>query len=179
MERKLDLRVQKTYRALTGSFMTLLERKRFEDITVNELCDLALVRRATFYKHFGDKYEFFAFFVREIRDRFWQTQTSGRMPCEEIARCCLDFLDAHERLVQSVMKSDAFPLLLDILSDQIVRDVQALLREQQGLPLPPEVLAQAYTGALIYVCRWWIAHKNTLDKETMLREFTSMMEKMM
>jgi len=179
MEQKLDLRVQKTYGALTESFMTLLERKRFEDITVNELCDLALVRRATFYKHFGDKYEFFAFFVREIRDRFWQTRAPGCMPYEEIARCCLDFLDTHEKLVQSVMKSDALPLLLDILSDQIIRDVQALLREQQGLPLPPQVLAQAYTGALIYVCRWWITCKTALDKETMLREFAGMMEKMM
>lgn len=179
MEQKLDLRVQKTHRALIGSFVTLLEHKRFEEITVHELCDLAMVRRATFYKHFGDKYEFFAFFVRAVRDQFWQSRGPGQMPYEEIGRCCLDFLEAHEKLVRSVMQSDAFPLLLDILSDQIVRDVQAMLREEQELPLPPEVLAQAYTGALIFVCRWWLTHRHTLDKETMLREFSAIMAKLM
>ena len=44
---------------------------------------------------------------------------------------------------------------------------------------PEQVLAQAYTGALIYVCRWWITCKTALDKETMLREFAGIMEKMM
>ena len=33
--------------------------------------------------------------------------------------------------------------------------------------------------SLIYVCRWWITCKTALDKETMLREFAGMMEKMM
>ena len=28
----------------------------------NELCDEAMIRRATFYKHFADKYDFFFFF---------------------------------------------------------------------------------------------------------------------
>ena len=42
MAEKIDLRVQKTHAALITAFLSLLERKRFEDITVNELCDQAL-----------------------------------------------------------------------------------------------------------------------------------------
>ena len=58
---KQDLRITKTYRALTEAFFELLSQKKFEDITVNEICNRAVVRRATFYKHFGDKFEFFVF----------------------------------------------------------------------------------------------------------------------
>ena len=62
MEEKTDLRIRKTYKALCDAFVTILEKKRFDDLTVNELCDEAMIRRATFYKHFADKYDFFSFF---------------------------------------------------------------------------------------------------------------------
>ena len=46
---KEDLRVKKTKRALTLAFIELLKVKHFEDITINELCEKAEIRRATFY----------------------------------------------------------------------------------------------------------------------------------
>ena len=70
MKEKTDLRIIKTHKALCEAFAELLETKSFEDITVNELCDKALVRRPTFYKHFADKYDFFAYYVRCIGDSF-------------------------------------------------------------------------------------------------------------
>ena len=65
MEKKVDLRILKTHKALCETFSTLLEEKKFEEITVNELCQRAMVRRATFYKHFADKYEYFASLVEK------------------------------------------------------------------------------------------------------------------
>lgn len=51
----MDLRIKKTYRALFDAFTELLEEHRFEDLTVAMLCDRAMIRRTTFYKHFRDK----------------------------------------------------------------------------------------------------------------------------
>ena len=48
MEEKTDLRIRKPYKALCDAFVTILEKKRFDDLTVNELCDEAMIRRATF-----------------------------------------------------------------------------------------------------------------------------------
>lgn len=45
MEKKTDLRVQKTYRALMAAFEALMAEETFDDITVNELCARALIRR--------------------------------------------------------------------------------------------------------------------------------------
>lgn len=39
MEEKTDLRIRKPYKALCDAFVTILEKKRFDDLTVNELCD--------------------------------------------------------------------------------------------------------------------------------------------
>lgn len=67
MEEKTDLRIRKTYKALCDAFVTILEKKRFDDLTVNELCDEATIRRATFYKHFADKHDFFSFLSAKSR----------------------------------------------------------------------------------------------------------------
>lgn len=59
--RKIDIRVIRTYEQLTSSLVSLLKFKTFEELSVSEICDNADVHRATFYKHFNDKYEFLNF----------------------------------------------------------------------------------------------------------------------
>ena len=75
MPEKQDLRVQKTYAALFQAFQELLTEKDFESITVTELCDRAMIRTATFYKHFADKYAFFAFLINEGLNRYREMLT--------------------------------------------------------------------------------------------------------
>ena len=41
MEEKIDLRIQKTHRALPGALRELLSEKSFDEISVSELCDRA------------------------------------------------------------------------------------------------------------------------------------------
>lgn len=59
--RKLDIRVIRTHEQLVTGLVKLLTEKSFEDLSVSEICDAAKVHRATFYKHFNDKYEFLNF----------------------------------------------------------------------------------------------------------------------
>ena len=188
MEKPLDLRIQKTHKALIDAFLQLLQTKRFENITINELCELAMVRRATFYKHFADKYEFFTFFVQwiqnEFRNRFAHKEQdrNGVSPYIDIIRFALDFLDENETLVHSVMESSAFPLLLDLISEQIILDVKERLQTDQNngkeLLLSPELMAFSYTGALLNILRWWIGHKNQMSKEEIISQIQKVFDKL-
>lgn len=134
MEEKMDLRIRKTYLALHNSFTQLLEERRFEDLTVNELCDRAMIRRTTFYKHFADKYEYFSFYIREITSTF-QDRLAPDVAEDEIdayllhmCRELLRFVKEHDRLVQNIQNSSMFPMLLSILLDQISFDMVQVLR---------------------------------------------------
>ena len=49
MEKKMDLRIQKTYLSLPQAYTELLDEEKFEDFTINELCERAMIRRTTFY----------------------------------------------------------------------------------------------------------------------------------
>lgn len=134
MEKKLDLRIEKTYLALYNAFTALLEEKRFEEFTLNELCERAMIRRTTFYKHFADKYEYFLFYVKEtcrsVRGQFPPDTENGSARdylvtmCKELIR----FLDKHEKMVKNVMSSSMFPMLLDGLAEQITGDIEQVLR---------------------------------------------------
>ncbi len=184
MNQKTDLRIVKTHKALVDAFMHLLGEKRFEDITVNELCDRAMVRRATFYKHFADKYEFFAFVIRTKQEEFdalnqpHRDQTLPQSFYLGIIKNTLDFVNSNKKLVQTVLESKMLPTLLDILSQQIAMDVARKLKEdaQNGVRLPasPQVMAQFFTGALVYTVKWWVAQKKVSQAE-LVQELTSLL----
>ena len=48
----MDLRIQKTLRNIRMAFMELIKEKPVDDITVKELCERALINKATFYSHY-------------------------------------------------------------------------------------------------------------------------------
>ncbi len=52
----MDIRGQRTERAIAACFLDLLEKKSVSQITVTEVCQLAHINRATFYKHYLDVY---------------------------------------------------------------------------------------------------------------------------
>jgi AcrR family transcriptional regulator len=186
VEKKMDLRIQKTYMALTGAFLELLEEKRFEDITVNELCDRAMVRRATFYKHFGDKYEFFTFFVRDTQaefDREIKAGESAGIPIDfyvNIVRHAMQFIKQKDKLIQSVLNSGYFHVLLRILSEQVEFDILHKLKEDTGrgfkLTAEPEVMAHFFTGAILETLQWWLTHKKPIPQESIEKQILAMMK---
>ena len=180
MQKKTDLRILKTYTALTTTFLQLLEKKCFEDITVNELCSLALVRRATFYKHFADKYEFFIFVIKKIQQQFYDENTltygdeRSKAFYMHLLRRTISFISKNEKLVQSILQSNMTSSLLDILSEQISLDLKLKFKEDEknGRPLiaDPEILAHFFTGALMQTIRWWLTQEHKISEEELIHQ---------
>lgn len=54
---KTDARVRYTRMRIRAAFFSCLERKPVSKITVKEICDMAEINRATFYKHYADPFE--------------------------------------------------------------------------------------------------------------------------
>ena len=52
----MDLRIEKTEKAIRGAFMELRAKKPLEKIKVKELCSIACINKSTFYSHYPDIY---------------------------------------------------------------------------------------------------------------------------
>jgi len=146
-----------------------------------------MVRRATFYKHFGDKYEFFTYTIRKTKEEFRKKNgdsSQAQIPADpyvQILRNIMDFLDESGLRVRSVMESDAYPILMEILSEEIYRDVMECFREDERngkvFPMSLELMAQAYTGTIFYVAKWWILHKDQMPKEEVVEQLGAVLRK--
>jgi AcrR family transcriptional regulator len=185
MEKKYDLRIIRTYKALNEAFLQLMSEKHFEDITINELCERAMIRRTTFYKHFADKYEFFGFFVRQLQADFDSLNTASADYQDphsffmSILSHVLDFLKEHEHFVYMAASSNLFSTLLDILSEQITFDITEKIKngikKAIAVPASPEIVASFFTGAIIHTVRWWFMHKKQVSEEKLLEEVSKIL----
>jgi AcrR family transcriptional regulator len=188
MGKPQDLRVTKTNMALTNAFLGMMDEMRFECITVNELCDRAMVRRATFYKHFADKYEFFTFIIREMQAKFVAqraTEPAYENPVEfyaELFSHVLDQVEESRRLIQSAMKSSMFPVLHSLLSEQIAQDIRLKLKADLALGhrmiASPEVIAVLSAGAMVELVRWWLTQETPVHRDSLKSQVTSIINAM-
>lgn len=186
MEKKTDFRIERTYLFLHSAFTELLEEKRFEEFTVNELCQRAMIRRATFYKHFADKYEYFTFYIKEVcasfQDQLPPDITSDSLHTYFLHMCreLLHFIESHERMVQNIINSSMFPVLLDSLSENIMYDILDVLRRintAKGLTVKQmEGIAAFYSGGLLNTLRLWLKRGMPIDEEQFLAVISDFLE---
>lgn len=177
MPQKEDLRVKRTKKALADAFMTLLNQKPFDEITINELCDRAGVRRATFYKHYNDKYDFLAAYTRSLRNQFdeeiWPTYTSKQAKDYFVnyARKAIEYINENEAAVNNLLKSNVFASALSIIVYQNYNDTLIRLREgiASGLKLPCsiEVAASMFAGGVFTSIFSWQASGRPTSPESL------------
>ena len=174
MHDHIDLRIQKTYALLHHAFTELMEEKGFEAFTVGELCEKAMIRRATFYKHFADKYEYFTFYMKEIFGSFHE-QLSPGMEAEDVnlyalhlCRELLRFVKAHERFVKKAMEASVAPTTLTILLDLLHSEIQHALQNANRPELTEAQLegqALFFTGGVLGILFRYLQNNTHLDED--------------
>lgn len=63
-----DLRVRRTRKLLQRALLEAASEKGFPHVTVSDIAERAMVNRATFYRHYGDKYDLLAHYIRELSE---------------------------------------------------------------------------------------------------------------
>ena len=126
-EEKLDPRVKRTRNLILGSFNDLLAEKSFDAISVQDVTEKAQINRATFYKHFVDKYELLDRWVqqqfrREIETRVLDAchytpenlRTLILTVCEFLSQVRTDCMQSQrqfEPMIEKEVKNQVYGLL--------------------------------------------------------------------
>ena len=170
MRTKEDARVIKTKSKLFQSFKSLLAEKPYEEITVNELCNRAEIRRATFYKHFTDKYDFLiamvGTYIRSF-DKSMKNSEYKNYPVEyhiEYQRKLVAYLTDNEDIVKLIFTSNMYPHLLTAIVQQsyiVVKErLERSVSNGEQLIAPVDIVATVLAGGIgSVIVKWFEENK--------------------
>ncbi len=188
MTHKEDLRIVKTKHSLTVAFFSMLDDTDFDNITVNNLCERAGIRRATFYKHFSDKNDFLTFLIKDVRNKFDSTRLKGNSNAPittqyylEYATEMLNFFFEHDVAMLKILESSMRTKVIDIFISQNYIDTKKRLEMSvnNGMRLPAsiDVVANMLIGGVSQIIVSWFESTDRMPLENLISEMTSVIEK--
>ena len=95
-----DLRIQRTRILLCHTLINLIAEKGFDAISVKDIAERAMINRATFYRHFEDKYALVTYIFKEAIAQMFKEVG----PAEKNIEILTDFDAAAEDLSSEKMR---------------------------------------------------------------------------
>lgn len=86
---KTDARVKYTKMVIRSSFLELLKKTPVERITVAEICRIAEINRATFYRHYSNQYELLSAMENEMFDEIKKSAYEYRGDIDKLTEMIL------------------------------------------------------------------------------------------
>ena len=153
-----DRRVARTRAALHSALMSLILRRRYEAISIQEICDTANVARSTFYDHYAGKDDLKRDGLEQMRLEIASRQADGRnartfgfsLPMFEHGR---RHLDHYRALAGSRAGALVLGKIRQIVCDLVRKDLAAGVF---GYDTEREVAVQYVVGAYMAVLTWWL-----------------------
>lgn len=176
-QQQQDIRITKTYKALEETMQALLQKKSFQKITVNDICQNAMVSRSTFYLHFEDKYQLLMFCLQNESERL-KSSLIEKETKESILEA-LNIIKERKKVYYNIFMSEinfeVFQMFksffLQFISDTLVEC------EKRGVTLvgPIPILSAYYANGIAGTIVWWI--KNNFENS--IEEMASCLYKLL
>ena len=175
MENKIDLRVLKTHNKITEALGSMMSVMTFDSITVYDLCARAGIRRATFYKHFNDKFDLLrkvvAVIIENINKKVISTIDFNN-PVEYLINFTnevIDYFDQRPAILKNLIESSAFPTLLDIIiqctRQSLVNIFDQAKKQGVNIPISHNVIATFINSGIAGVLFEWLVNRDMSREE--------------
>ncbi len=169
-----DPRVKRTHRLLQEALVELAGERGFDAITVGDIAKRAEVNRATFYRHYQDKYDLLDQIFKETINQF----ASDLGPPGQVARSIdphnpperwvrlFEHFAGHERLYRSLLGRKGSSWFAARIRDHFVNLLDERERQRAQLPafrgktfqskMPRKVAMTLMSNLLIGTVAWWL-----------------------
>lgn len=126
--KKLDIRIIKTKKAIREATLRLLSQKKIEDISITELAMEAQINRKTFYNYYQSIYQV----IEEIENEAVETFVSAIKSTDWYDRDALDFYKLFLCVTEAVNENmEFFGYLLNISkTSRLIVKVETRLKEK-------------------------------------------------
>ena len=163
----IDRRVIRTRGVLQHALTSLILKKGYEAITIQDICDEANVGRSTFYAHYTSKDDLkrngFEHLRKELVDRQREAQAaSGEIKDRSLSfsltmfEHARDHIDLYRALVGGRGGAVSLGQIRQILSDLVRNELAATDGRNAADDVPRELVVQYVVGAFMAVMTWWL-----------------------
>lgn len=164
----MDRRQQKTRTAIFDAFSTLLAKKSYSRITVQEIIDAANVGRTTFYAHFETKDDLLKALCEELFGHIFSsaldcTHTHGvysNQDAPESVFChLLQHLQENDKNIIELLSCESSEIFLRYFKDSLNVLVQSQFVNQNrttNINIPQDFLINHISSSFVEMVLWWI-----------------------
>ena len=181
--KQADLRVRRTRKLLWEALMAELSERTFEEITVTDICERAMVHRTTFYKHYEDKYALLEQGIRQMYDDLMAGEEhkppnaySVEHPPPYLIRL-FEHAAQHQRFYKLMLCGEGIGRFQKLVKEYIAEVASAKMRElspnNQYLAVPLAIHAQYISGAALSIMAWWLENDMPLSPHQMAQYLLS------
>jgi AcrR family transcriptional regulator len=177
---KTDRRSLRTRQMLISAMVELMQQKRYDSITVQEIADRANIGRSTFYAHFTDKDDLLVDGVQRMLAVFEADIAGSANPADGSAQllpslALLRHLGAQVELYQVFARGRGLNLFMTALQDELTTMLTERLTGRVATDttpaVPPSLLAAMVAGMLTTAIRAWAGGGFTEPAEDIDRIF--------
>ncbi|MBQ9742750.1 MAG: TetR/AcrR family transcriptional regulator [Ruminococcus sp.] len=175
----MDRRQQKTRKAIFVAFRSLLEKKRYDHITVQEIIDEADVGRSTFYAHFETKdllldavCESLFYHIFENDPCPWVGQDKD---LQSKLSHTLWHIRAEKENLTGILLSDSGELFMRYFKEHL----KIMFREHLSvfnIDVPEDFLLNHLVGSFAETVTWWMKEDMKTSPEKLAEYFMKMTE---
>jgi len=170
MAKKIDRRAARTRKALHRALMTLVLRKGYEAITVQDILDEADVGRSTFYAHYTGKEDLLRRGFEMLREELAEAQrAAGARPDASpdgglgfsltMFEHAADHADVYRALVGSRGQAVVIAEIRRVLLEMTRKDLAGIREDDR---IPEELFLQFIVGTFHTVLIWWLERRPKL-----------------
>ena len=175
MAAEIDRRAARSRRMLRDALMTLILRRNYEEITVQDIIDEADVGRSTFYAHFAGKDALLRSGFSELRDELHALQDAAEAGRDEPGRPAFAFSAAffqhacdHRRIYRALIGGHGGKVMVNELERVLAELVRKELDPPPSAPgVPVEVMTQFVVATFHTVLRGSLAREPGLPASDM------------
>jgi AcrR family transcriptional regulator len=163
----IDRRITRTRGMLQHALTSLILKKGYEAITIQDICDAANVGRSTFYAHYTSKDDLKRTGFERLRKELVDRQREARSAPGDIKDRTLGFsltmfehardhIDLYRALVGGRGGAVSLGEIRQILSDLVRNELAATGGKNSADIVPRELVVQYVVGAFMAVMTWWL-----------------------
>jgi AcrR family transcriptional regulator len=167
-----DLRVRRTRKLLWEALLAEMSERAYEDITVTDICERAMVHRTTFYKHYEDKYALLEQGMRQMYDELVEhaqhappNAYSLDDPPPYFIRL-FEHVAERQRFYRLMLCGEGVPRFQRLVKDYVAEVVESraagVISSHQPAWAPLAMHVQFFSGAVLSLLGWWLENEMPL-----------------